>query len=60
LLAPDFIEYLTEERLRAALGFEWRRHRVWYPLWYEMRPVVARLRGRRRPSRFDLWECVVP
>lgn len=57
---PAFIEYLTVERLRAASPLEWRRHRVWYPLWYEMRPLVARIRRRRRPSRFDLWECVVP
>jgi SAM-dependent methyltransferase len=59
LTTLPFIEYLTRDRLAAAsegLGLEWRRHRVRYPLWYEMRPVVARLRGRRTPSRFDLWE----
>jgi SAM-dependent methyltransferase len=60
LLAPDFVEYLTEERLRAALGVDWHRHRVRYPLWYELRPMVARLSAKRPPSRFDLWECVVP
>lgn len=60
LLAPAFVEYLTADRLRAASPVEWRRHRVWYPIWYEMRPFVARIRRRRRPSRFDLWECVVP
>ena len=41
------------------LGLAWRRHRVRYPLWYELRPLVARLRGRRAPSRFDLWEATV-
>lgn len=60
LLSPAFVEYLTTDRLRAASPLEWRRHRVWYPIWYEMRPLVARIRRRRRPSRFDLWECVVP
>lgn len=55
LLAPPFIEYLTRERLTG----EWHRHRVWYPLWYELRPIAARLRRRRPPSRFDLWESVV-
>jgi SAM-dependent methyltransferase len=62
LLALPFIEYLTRDRLTAAsdgLGLAWRRHRVRYPLWYEMRPLVARLRGRRVPSRFDLWESTV-
>ena len=54
LLEPPFIEYLTSERLSG-----WRRHRVWYPLWYEMRPVVAWVKRQRRPSRFDLWETTV-
>lgn len=59
LLAPPFIEYLTPERLEeasAGLGLRWRRHRVRYPFRYELRPLMARLRGRRPPSRFDLWE----
>lgn len=60
LLAPEFIEYLTADRLRAASPLQWRRHRVWYPIWYEIRPLMARIRRRRRPSRFDLWECQVP
>lgn len=62
LLALPFIEYLTADRLAAAsapLGLTWRRRRVRYPLWYEMRPLLARLRGRRRPSRFDLWTARV-
>jgi len=56
------IEYLTAARLRAAsrgLAIAWRRHRVCYPLAYELRPLVAALRGRRRPSRFDLWTAAV-
>lgn len=63
LLALPHIEYLTAERLRAAsmpLGLVWRRHRVRYPLWYELRPLVARLRGTRAPSRFDLWTAPIP
>jgi SAM-dependent methyltransferase len=51
-----FAEYLTDERLAAAGGgLRWRRLRVRYPLWYELRPIVARLRGLREPSRFDVW-----
>jgi len=52
------IEYLTPARLAAAsapLGIAWRRHRVRYPLAYELRPFLAALRRQRRPSRFDLW-----
>jgi SAM-dependent methyltransferase len=59
LLGLASIEYLTRERLEAAsrhLGFEWKRHRVRYPLWYELRPVWAALRRRRAPSRFDVWQ----
>lgn len=54
LLEPPFIEYLTSERLPG-----WRRHRVRYPLWYEIRPIVAWMWRKRRPSRFDLWETNV-
>ena len=62
LLALPFVEYLTRERLTrasAGLALRWRRRRVRYPLWYEARPLLASLRGRRRPSRFDLWESTV-
>jgi SAM-dependent methyltransferase len=58
LLALPFIEFLTRERLEAAsasLGLDWRRRRIFYPLWYELRPLQAAIRGARRPSRFDLW-----
>lgn len=63
LLALAFVEFLTAGRLADAsrgLGLgAWRRHRVVYPLWYELRGVRALLGGRRRPSRFDLWESIV-
>ncbi|MGN6850291.1 MAG: class I SAM-dependent methyltransferase [Sphingomicrobium sp.] len=56
LLALPFIEFLTRERLReAAPELQWKRHRVRYPIGYELRPLVAALTGKRRPSRFDLW-----
>jgi SAM-dependent methyltransferase len=63
LVSLPFIEFLTRARLAeasAALGLKWTRHRVRYPLSYERRPLVALLRRRRAPSRFDLWECTVP
>jgi SAM-dependent methyltransferase len=56
LSAPRFVEYLTPERLSVAVrGLEWQHIRVRYPLWYEARPWVARVRRRREPSRFDVW-----
>jgi SAM-dependent methyltransferase len=63
LLALPFIEFLTRERLNrasAGLGLAWRRRRVRYPLWYELRPLAARLRRKRAPSRFDLWTAEAP
>jgi SAM-dependent methyltransferase len=63
LLGLPFVEFLTRGRLAGAsrgLGLAWRRHRVAYPLWYEVRPLAARLFGRRPPSRFDLWQSQVP
>jgi SAM-dependent methyltransferase len=62
LLALPHIEFLTRERLVEAsqpLGLVWTRHRVRYPLWYELRPLVALLCGARAPSRFDLWAARV-
>ena len=62
LLALQFIEYLTEERLAesSSSSMRWKRHRVRYPLWYEVRPALNALAGRRAPSRFDVWETIVP
>jgi SAM-dependent methyltransferase len=57
LMALSFVEYLTRERLESASpAMRWTRHRVRYPLWYELRPLKARIGGRRSPSRFDVWE----
>lgn len=56
LLSQDFIEYLTPGRLSSAMPrLQWRRHRVRYPVWYELRPLMAKLKRARAPSRFDVW-----
>jgi SAM-dependent methyltransferase len=61
LMALPFMEFLTLGRLReAAPKLVWKRHRVSYPLAYELRPVVAAIAGKRRPSRFDLWVAQRP
>ena len=61
LMDLPFIEFLTRERLRdASPELDWKRHRVRYPFTYELRPLVAALKGKRRPSRFDLWVATVP
>jgi SAM-dependent methyltransferase len=51
------IEYLTGARLAAladSLGVRWRTHRTWYGWRWAARPLVARLKRRRAPSRFVL------
>ena len=63
LMSLPFIEFLTRERLAAAsapIGLRWRRTRVLYPLWYELRPLQALLGSARAPSRFDLWTAARP
>lgn len=60
LMRLPFIEFLTCDRLReASPELDWKRHRVRYPLAYELRPLIAALSGKRRPSRFDLWVATV-
>lgn len=61
LMALPFIEFLTCECLsEAAPELAWRRHRVSYPLSYELRPLMAAICGKRRSSRFDLWVAERP
>ena len=61
LMALPFIEYLTPERLgEAAPELAWIRRKVRYGLAYELRPAIAAMRGKRRPSRFDLWTAQRP
>jgi len=49
------IEYLDEPelaRLARDVGIQWKRSSPWYGWRWAMRPIVARLRGKRPPSRF--------
>lgn len=55
-------EYLTDESLRTlekTLGFTWRIYRPAYGLRWALRPVVAKLRRRREPSRFRIYAAEV-
>lgn len=51
-------EYLTPEDLHelSALGLRWTRHLAWYGLRWWLRPWAARLKRRREPSQFYLYE----
>lgn len=55
--------FLTDPWLRAmqrALSIRWEIHRPWYGLAWAMRPAIARLRGKRPPSRFRLFVARKP
>ena len=49
-LTPDIIDNLS------ALGIRWTRHLAWYGISWWLRPAIARLRKRREPSQFYLYE----
>ena len=49
------IEYLDEAALKSLArdaGVAWKRSSPWYGWRWAMRPIIARLRGKRPPSRF--------
>jgi SAM-dependent methyltransferase len=55
--------FLTDARLRdleRAVGCRWDVHRPWYGAAWALRPLLARMRGRRRPSRFRLYVARMP
>ena len=55
--------YLTDERLRSmgdALSIHWDVYRPWYGPRWAMRPLIAKLRGRREPSKFRLYVARKP
>jgi SAM-dependent methyltransferase len=52
------LEFLTDERLRTLeerLSIRWTEFYPRYGLKWAMRPLMARLRGRREPSRFRIY-----
>jgi len=57
------LEYLTDEHLRSLeehLGIRWTIYRPRYGLKWGMRPLIARLRKRREPSRFRVYATQKP
>jgi SAM-dependent methyltransferase len=51
-------EYLTDQRLANLehhFGIEWQTHSPFYGLRWAMRPLLAKLKGKREPSRFRIY-----
>ena len=52
------LEYLTDERLRVLeeqMSIRWTTYSPWYGFKWSMRPLVAKLRNNREPSRFRIY-----
>jgi ubiquinone/menaquinone biosynthesis C-methylase UbiE len=52
------LEYLTDERLRTLeeqMSIRWTTYSPWYGFKWCMRPLVAKLRNGREPSRFRIY-----
>ncbi|HLH34581.1 MAG TPA: class I SAM-dependent methyltransferase [Alloacidobacterium sp.] len=52
------LEYLTDTQLielEQAFGIRWEQHIPFYGVRWAMRPIRARLRGRREPARFRIY-----
>jgi SAM-dependent methyltransferase len=52
------LEYLTDQRLQlmeTCFGIHWQTHTPNYGVRWSMRPLLAKLRGKREPSRFRIY-----
>jgi SAM-dependent methyltransferase len=52
------LEYLTDQRLRALeqrFHIQWQTYKPYYGMRWQMRPLLARLRRARKPSRFRIY-----
>ncbi|WP_433972529.1 class I SAM-dependent methyltransferase [Tunturiibacter lichenicola] len=56
------LEYLTDQRLQrteACFGIRWQTLTPNYGVRWSMRPLLAKLRGKREPSRFRIYTAKV-
>lgn len=56
------LEYLTDRRLSELedrLGVRWKIYSPFYGLRWAMRPLIAKLKGKREPSRFRIYVAEV-
>jgi ubiquinone/menaquinone biosynthesis C-methylase UbiE/uncharacterized protein YbaR (Trm112 family) len=54
----ESLEYLTDSRLselEQALGIRWKRYTPFYGISWTMRPIVARLQGKRERASFRIY-----
>jgi len=53
--SEDYLTYQRMDDLGEKLGIHWRHLRPFYGVRWAIRPILARLRGRREPAEFGLW-----
>jgi SAM-dependent methyltransferase len=56
------LEYLTDKRLEdleKRFGIQFQKHEPYYGIRWQMRPLLARLRHARKPSRFKIYTAKV-
>jgi hypothetical protein len=54
----ESLEYLTDERLNMleeAFSIRWSVHHPWHGWRWAVRPLIAKLRRQREPSRFRIY-----
>jgi hypothetical protein len=52
------LEYLTDKRLEdmeERFGIQFEKHEPYYGIRWQMRPLLAKLRHARKPSRFNIY-----
>ncbi len=57
LRSIEFLDETTLTDLARELRLSWTIHKPWYGFRWHARPLIARLRGRRPPSRFWILEA---
>lgn len=55
LESENYLTYQRMEKLEKTLGMIWQHIRPFYGIHWKLRPLWARLRGRREPAEFGLW-----
>jgi len=56
------LEFLTDHRLNAleqCFGLKWQVYTPFYGMRWAMRPILAKLRGKREPSKFRIYVAEV-
>ena len=54
LLSMEYLDNSMIDALARDLNLTWRIYQPWYSLQWRMRPIIAKLKGRRTPSQFKV------